>query len=479
MVFRFLRCAFLTVAVGSIKVLMGEYLAKEEMYLAFLPQAHIMEFVVEMTWITIGLPIAYGRLKCLTDAGVKGCKNDIQEARPVSWTGDIWLRMALTLQSIMIGVPQVWELLRKGIMAKVEEQGQLKKSVFNLAVKAKSRAIEKSIPGVAGVANALVFNQVRQSTGGRLRTLFNGGSMLARSTQTFLSGALVKMIQGYGLTEGTAMACVLHPSWVTYGSVGGPVPGAEIKLVDRPEEGLGYLSTNDPPQGEVYVRGPAVFKGYFNRPQLDIEAFTHDRWFKTGDIGQWNKDGTLSIIDRVRNHVRLSGGRYVALERLEAIYRPCLFVLNGCVLAYPNHTNPAMVAVVHPINIAAFARRHTIDFEEIEDLCNNPRMVELCLNELNALAKKEGLRDNELLEAIVLTTDDWTPESGFLTAAQSEYKHNVVAKHTRLTRIELRRNVIEQHYSARLDKVYKAPRLPSPSVLPDMFPAPPTDIRAH
>jgi long-chain acyl-CoA synthetase len=323
----------------------------------------------------------------------------------------------------MVGVPQVWELLRKGIVAKVEEGGSLKRSVFNLAVKAKSRAMEKSIPGVAGVTNALVFNQVQRATGGRLRTLFNGGSTLARSTQSYLSAALVKMIQGYGLTEGTAMACILHPNWVSYGSVGGPVPGAEIKLVDRPEEGLGYLSTDSPPRGEIYVRGPAVFKGYFNRPQLDAEAFTEDRWFKTGDIGQWNDDGTLTIIDRIRNHMGLSGGRYITLERLEAIYRCCSFVLNGCVLAYPNHTNPAMVVIVHPTNLPVFARKHGLNVrseQEMEALCESPHFVQICLNELNSLAKKEGLQGQELLEAIVLTTDDWTAEGGFLTAAQSK-----------------------------------------------------------
>lgn len=299
----------------------------------------------------------------------------------------------------------------------------MKKGIFNVAVKVKSRAIEKSIPGIAGVTDALVFKQVQTATGGRLRTLFTGGSSLARSTQAFLSAALVKMIQGYGLTEGTAMACILHPSWTTYGSVGGPVPGAEIKLVDRPEQGLGYLSTSNPPQGEIYVRGPAVFKGYFNRPDLDAEAFTPDRWFKTGDIGQWNKDGTLTVIDRVRNHVRVASGRFVAIERLESIYKCASFLLNGCVLAYSNHARPAMIIVVHPANLKLFAKKNGFPSSiDLEDLCEDRRLVTHCLNEMNAMGRKEGLEDHELLEAIVLTTDEWSPESGLLTAAQSEYQ---------------------------------------------------------
>ena len=102
------------------------------------------------------------------------------------------------------------------------------------------------------------------------------------------------------------MACILNPDWHVFGAVGGPVPAAEIKLVDAKE--LGYFSTNELPQGEIWVRGPAVFKGYYKREDLDKEAFAEGGWFKTGDIGQWNKDGTLAIIDRLKNLVKLAGG---------------------------------------------------------------------------------------------------------------------------------------------------------------------------
>jgi len=98
---------------------------------------------------------------------------------------------------MMVAVPQVWEIMKKGIQRKVEESGGLRKSVFNLAVRAKSVAMEHSIPGVQGVTDAIVFNAVKKMTGGRLRTLMNGGGTVSRTTVQFLSAALVQMIQGY------------------------------------------------------------------------------------------------------------------------------------------------------------------------------------------------------------------------------------------------------------------------------------------
>ncbi|ORY26175.1 long-chain-fatty-acid-CoA-ligase [Naematelia encephala] len=417
-------------AIGSVWTLLYEYLTTNDSYLAFLPLAHILEFVVENSFIFAGLPIGYGRVKTLTDVSVRECKGDIAEFKP----------------SILVGVPAVWELIRKGILTRVDASGGLKKSVFNFALKAKQAAQNYYIPFVSSITDAVVFNQVRAQTGGRLKIMFSGGGAVSKSTQEFLCTALVIMIQGglsilallmagYGLTESTAMAAILNPHWMSFGSVGGPVPAAEIKLVDAPE--AGYLSTNNPPQGEILLRGPAIFHGYYKRPDLDKEAF-EDGWFKTGDVGQWNKDGTLSIIDRLKNLVKLSGGEYIAVEYLESIYKSCPLVANGAMVANGDHNQPMMVAVAHPVNFPAFAKKNGLGSgEDIEALCKDPKVVDAALKELNAVGKKHGLKGMELLEAIVLTHDEWTPESGFLTAAQ-----------------KLQRKTIEKHYGDQIKAVY-------------------------
>ena len=100
------------------------------------------------------------------------------------------------------------------------------------------------------------------------------------------------------MTESCGMCAILPPEMMQYGSVGLPSPSIEIKFLDVVE--TGYLSTNDPPQGEVCIKGPSVTKGYFKRDDLnnDETIFTKDGWFRTGDVGQWNPDGTLTLIDR-------------------------------------------------------------------------------------------------------------------------------------------------------------------------------------
>lgn len=101
------------------------------------------------------------------------------------------------------------------------------------------------------------------------------------------------------MTESCGMCAILPPELISYGNVGLPVPCVEIKLLDVPE--AGYFSTNNPPQGEVCVRGPAITTGYYKRPDLneDPTIFTKDGWLRTGDVGQWNPNGTLSVIDRL------------------------------------------------------------------------------------------------------------------------------------------------------------------------------------
>lgn len=110
------------------------------------------------------------------------------------------------------------------------------------------------------------------------------------------------------MTESCGMCAVMPPEAFRYDSVGLPMPSVEIKLLDV--EDAGYSSKHSPPTGEVCIRGPSVTKGYYKRDDLnnDPSIFTADGWLRTGDVGRWNEDGTLSLIDRIKNLVKLSGG---------------------------------------------------------------------------------------------------------------------------------------------------------------------------
>jgi len=169
--------ANLIAAVGAIQSLMGHVFAPEQdTFLAFLPLAHILEYVVELALGYIGLQIGYGRIRTLTDASVRNCQGDLKECKP----------------TIMIGVPQIWETIRKGILNNVNKMGPVKKSLFR-----GSMSIKKAgVPVLSDIVDSVVFSQVKAQTGGRLRYVLNGGAALSVETQQFLTSALVTVLQG-------------------------------------------------------------------------------------------------------------------------------------------------------------------------------------------------------------------------------------------------------------------------------------------
>ncbi|KAJ6554275.1 long-chain-fatty-acid-CoA-ligase [Mycena capillaripes] len=406
--------ANLIASVGAVYTLLGHHLTPEDAYLAYLPLAHILEYIVELCMLFVGMPQGFGRIKTLTDASVRNCDGDIKAFRP----------------SIMVGVPAVWETIRKGIVGKVQSGGTIKSSLFRGAVEAKRRGT----PGLAKLADSVVLSSVRAATGGRLRIAMSGGASISRETQEFLSVALVMLLQGYGMTESCGMCAIVPPEFFRYDTVGLPVPSIEIKFRDVPE--AGYFSCGrqgaTEERGEVCIRGPSVISGYYKRPDLneDPTIFAGDGWMRTGDVGQWNKDGTLTLIDRIKNLVKLAGGEYIALEQLESTYKSCNYVANICVHATQDAKAPIAIIIPHEANLRSALRAGNNDVDAskgLHELCTDPRVAELVLKECNAVGKKSGFKAMETLSAVVLTPDEWTPESGLVTAAQ-KIQRTAIAK---------------------------------------------------
>jgi long-chain acyl-CoA synthetase len=169
----------LIAAVGAIYTLFGHELNADDTFLAFLPLAHILEYIVELCFVFVGMVQGYGRVKTLTDASVRNCVGDIKALKP----------------SVMVAVPAVWELIRKGIMSQINAGGTITKSVFHGAMSIK----KNQVPLMKNVVDNVVFNKVRQATGGRLRLALSGGAALSKETQEFLSLALVTLLQGTDL----------------------------------------------------------------------------------------------------------------------------------------------------------------------------------------------------------------------------------------------------------------------------------------
>ncbi len=194
----------------------------------------------------------------------------------------------------------------------------------------------------------LIFKKMRALVGGRIRLLLSGGAPLSPDTHDFVRNALsLPLVQGYGLTESCACGTIMDSDELTTGRGGPPLQGVEIKLVNW-EEG-NYKVTDKPnPRGEIIVGGGNVATGYYKMPKKTKEDFYKDetgrRWFKTGDIGEIYPDGTLKIIDRKKDLVKLQSGEYVSLGKVESLMKTCSLIENVCV--YGDPTKFTCVALV-------------------------------------------------------------------------------------------------------------------------------------
>ncbi|KAF3990692.1 hypothetical protein FT663_01537 [Candidozyma haemuli var. vulneris] len=390
-----------------------DLVSNNDRVIAFLPLAHIFELVFEVLTFWWGGCLGYANVKTLTDTSVKNCNSDLQEFKP----------------TIMVAVAAVWETVRKGILAKVKALPTVTQKIFWASYKAKTVFTNNKIPG--GSIFDIVFKKVRAATGGHLHHVLNGGSPVSRDTQVFISTLIAPMLVGYGLTETCANSSILEHNRFEYGSAGTIVGSVTAKLIDVPE--AGYFAKDN--QGEVLLKGAPICSEYYKNPKETKEAFTEDGWFKTGDIGEWDSNGALKIIDRRKNLVKTANGEYIALEKLESIYRSNAVVLNICVYADQNKVKP--IAIVIP-NEAAL-KTHLKDdkvysdselqSKELATLCHDKKTISSVHKSLVATGKSQGLKGIELIQNVVLVDDEWTPQNGFVTSAQKLQRRKILAEY--------------------------------------------------
>ncbi|CAN6444439.1 unnamed protein product [Victoria cruziana] len=280
----------------------NEELTHRDVYLSYLPLAHIFDRVIEELFIWKGASIGFWR------GDVKLLVEDIGELKP----------------TIFCGVPRVLDRIYSGLMTKISSGGLLRRTIFNIAHSYKYNSMRKGFKHeeAAPLFDAIVFSKVRHGLGGRVRLILSGAAPLSTHVEAFLRVvSCAHVLQGYGLTETCAGTFVSLPNELEMlGTVGPPVPNVDVCLESVPEMGYNALSTT--PRGEICIRGDTVFSGYYKRDDLTKEVLI-DGWFHTGDIGEWQPDGSLKIIDRKKNIFKLSQGEYVAVENLENIYGSC------------------------------------------------------------------------------------------------------------------------------------------------------------
>jgi long-chain acyl-CoA synthetase len=323
---------------------------------------------------------------------------------------------------------------------------KLKRYLVATAFEARARA--RKLGFDTPLFNALVFNKFSTLVGGRLRLAVSGGGPLSSDVQDFITTCFGTWLgQGYGLTETCAGLTLQDLDDDRSGVAGVPIPCVEVKLVSCPEindkAGLPYLSTdhrdvNGNPifgRGEVWVKGACVGLGYYMMPEKTKEDFDDDGFFHTGDIGQFTSDGSVQIVDRKKNLIKLKGGEYIAIENMEMTYANCSFVdaVAGGICCYGDGDmdRPIAIMQLNPAIVKNWAKDSGLD-GDVEKLKDSKELYDAIMNEMEAIHKRAGLSHIEKLVAIAIVTDPWTPENGCLTAANKLQRRAVVEKHEAL-----------------------------------------------
>jgi long-chain acyl-CoA synthetase len=313
---------------------MNGSITEEDSYIAFLPLAHVLEMLAEHIMMITGIKIGYSSPVTLTDKSAlvrPGDKGDCSVLQP----------------SVMASVPLILDRIYKGIQSNVNQKGEFSRKLVSYCIAYRQDWVSRGYD--TPIMNAIVFSKMREVVGGRLKGMVCGGAPLVAEPQSYISTCFgIPVLQGYGLTETTATACVSDSADHLLGHVGPPLMGVHLKILDW-EEGGYTVKDKQGPRGEIAIGGSHVAAGYFLMPEKTKEEFFEEdgvRYFRTGDIGQVHEGGRVKIIDRKKDLVKLQAGEYVSLGKVESNLKINSLVENICV--YADATKNAVVALVVP-----------------------------------------------------------------------------------------------------------------------------------
>mmetsp|Transcript_103329 Transcript_103329/g.292765 ORF Transcript_103329/g.292765 Transcript_103329/m.292765 type:complete len:742 (+) Transcript_103329:1-2226(+) len=416
-----------------------------DVFLAYLPLAHIMEMVAEVSMLMLGGTMGYGSPHTLIASSVK-------LKRPES-EGDA----AILKPTFMVFAPAVFDKVYKGVLAKVGAKGGVAKWVFNRALEAGMKGFDDGHVGVNPMLN-LAFREVQNTLGGRVRYAVTGSAPLSPEIQRFMQTVLKAPVrQGYGLTENCACGTLGSKADNTVKSVGAPLPCTVVRLADWAEGGYLNSDKDNPeigmPRGEVLVGGPSVCMGYLvddENPDPEIQKKNEEefvtidgtRYFRTGDVGQIAANGTLQIIDRKKDLWKGPQGEYVSLSKVEAALKlsPCVEI--PMVYGRTGAEWPVALLCVSESQVRQCVQPPSE--APVGDLCKNPAVVAAVMESVRQVCKEQGIVEFETPKRIALLppvdgAPAWTPDNDLLTAA-----------------MKLKRPAIVKAFSAEIDALYSA-----------------------
>ena len=378
----------------------------DDVFLSFLPLSHVFERMGgHYLPLSGGATIAYAE-------SLFTIRQDMQEVRP----------------TIMMSVPRLYEGMHERIIRSVKEGSSTKQKIFHwsVGVGAKvSQAIQRKrkpnpiLSLKASIANKLVFQKLKAVTGGRLRFFVSGGAPLSKAIAEFFHAAGILILEGYGLTETSPVISVNQPDRWKFGTVGPIVPGVEVKIAE---------------DGEILSRGPHIMQGYFNKPSDTAEAIDADGWFHTGDIGEIDEEGFLTITDRKKNILVLSNGKNVAPQPIENQLKQSPYI-SEIMLLGDQHKSVAALIVPSLDEIKEYAKEQQLETGDMAALLQTQEIQRLIRGEINQYSS--DLADFERVRMFTLMAEEFSEKSGEMTPT-----------------LKLKRSVVMENHKAAIDQMY-------------------------
>ncbi|KAI8110231.1 hypothetical protein M9435_001910 [Picochlorum sp. BPE23] len=366
----------------------------DEVYLSYLPLAHIFDRASEEMILYNGGSIGYWR------GDIKGLVDDISALKP----------------TLFCGVPRVFDRIYSGALEKITSSF-VKKLLYNWGYNRKLHALDAGYPfdKASPFFDAIMFKKIKAKLGGRVRLIVSGGAPLSRHVEDFLRVTMCcVVVQGYGLTETCAASCIATPQVPSQvGTVGPPQPCISVRLEAVPDMECDPMA--NPPRGELCIKGPSVFSGYYKDETKTREVLESDGWFHTGDIAEITPEGAVKIVDRKKSIFKLAQGEYVAVEKIEGCCKKNPFVEQ--IWVYGNSLESCLVAIVVPKenHVHEWAKHHGHKSASFEDMCKSDDLQQAILKSLTATAKEEKLKGFEIPKAVFIESELFSVENDLLT----------------------------------------------------------------
>ena len=391
-------------------------ITEKDCYISYLPAAHSFEQVV------FGMSV------------ISGMKSGFFAGNVLKLTEDIGILKPTLFPSVPRLYNRIYGKIKDGLAAATGVKGWLAAR----AVSSKLAYLKAGQGFEHKFYDKIVFKKMKMLLGGNVRVMITGSAPIAGEVLDFLKICFsAPVCEGYGMTETCAGSCITYLDDPETGIVGGPLQNVKIRLKDLPE--MGYLSSDNPPKGEICFWGPSIMKGYYKNPEKTAEAF-HNDWLLSGDVGMIKDNMAIKVIDRAKNIFKLSQGEYIAPEKLENVYVQSSYVAQVWIYGDSLRDFTIGFFVIDQEKSKKYAGEN--GKENDKSLMLDDVFRQVVYDDLCALANANKFNSLEKPKQICLVFDPFTTESDILTPT-----------------MKLKRNVAKKVFQGEIDSMYANTKL--------------------